>query len=297
MLDQMGLPVLAGFDGSPASVAAVELAADEAAARVCPLVIVHVFGGRIRPPTETCAPPWDDPVATWRWRLDQIASAICADRPGLAVDSELLVGDTTEILLDRSRESCLLVLGSRRRSGVPVGSVATRVPERAAVPVIVHRPLEWRYVTTGPRPVLVGVEAAAAAEPAVSFGFLEASLRGAPLTALHLWSRPAHAAPAGVQPDAYGFAGVRAEEERRLAEALAGWSEKYPEVPVHRMVRHSLDPAVTLAEASRSAQLVVVGAAQSPGRGRLVLGSVHQTLADHAGCPVAVVPTDIEFAE
>jgi nucleotide-binding universal stress UspA family protein len=87
-----------------------------------------------------------------------------------------------------------------------------------------------------------------------------------------------------------------AHGERMLAEALAGWSEKYPEVPVHRMVRHSLDPAVTLAEASRSAQLVVVGAARRRERGRLVLGSVHQTLTDHAGCPVAVVPTDVASA-
>lgn len=297
MVDGMGLPVLAGFDCSPASVAAVELAADEAAARVCPLVIVHVFGGRVHSPTDACAPPWDDPVATWRWRMNQIVSAIRADHPGLAVESELLMGEPTEILLNRSRESCLLVLGSRRSSGVPVGSVATRVLGRAAVPVIVHRPLERRYLGNGQRPVLVGVEAAEAAEPAIAFGFLEASLRGAPLTALHLWSRPAHAAPAGVHPDAYGFARVRAEEERMLTEALAGWAEKYPEVPVHRMVRHTLDAAVTLADASRSAQLVVVGAPRRQHRHRVVLGSIHQTLADHAGCPVAVVPTDVESAE
>lgn len=294
MVDRMGLPVLAGFDGSPASIAAVDLAADEAAARVCPLVIVHVYGDRIRRPTDTCAPPWTDPVATWRWRLNQVASAIRADRPGLAVETELLVGDATESLVDRSRESCLVVLGSRRRSGGPVGSVATRVPQRAAVPVIVHRRFERRYVGDGPRPLLVGVEAAEPAEPALEFGFLEASLRGAPLTALHLWSRPARAVPAGAYPTEYGFADARAEEERMLAEALAGWAEKYPEVPVHRMVRHSLDPAVTLTEASRTAQLVVIGASRRPDRDRLMLGSVHQTLADHAGCPVAVVPTAID---
>lgn len=75
-----------------------------------------------------------------------------------------------------------------------------------------------------------------------------------------------------------------------LAEAVAGWSEKYPEVPVRRTVRHTPDAAVTLTEASRSAQLVVVGSPRQRRVPRLLFRPVYQALTDHAGCPAAVVP-------
>jgi nucleotide-binding universal stress UspA family protein len=281
-------PVLAGYDASPPSADALDLAAAEAAARALPLRVVHVHSGRVRRPTETCAPEWDDPLAAWRLRLEEVVARVRAGHPGLTVGAELLLGRPAEVLARRAGDAALLVLGRRRGCGLPLGSVATAVLGTATVPVVVHRPVVTR--NSGPA-VLVGVEAAADADPVLAFAFLEASLRRAPLTALHLWSRPAHAQPAGIHPDAYGFASARAEEDRMLAEALAGWAERYPEVPVHRSVWHTLDPAVTLADASRCAQLVVVGATPGRQRGHGLLGSMAQTLADHAGCPVAVVPT------
>ncbi|WP_406043338.1 universal stress protein [Micromonospora sp. NBC_00898] len=283
--------MLVGVDASPASIAAVELAADEAAARVTPLVIVHVYAGPIRRPTGACAPEWVDPMAVQRRLLEGAVAGVRAEHPGLAVSGELLSGDPAGVLAGRSLEACLLVLGHRRRCGLSMASVATSVPVRVHVPVIVHRPLDrHRKSATDPRPVIVGVNGEEGAESVVEFAFLEASLRGAPLTALLAWSQPAGAIPAGVHPDVCGFAEARAEAERMLAETLAGWSEKYPEVPVRRIVRHTLDASMTLTEASRSAQLVVVGSPRKRGLSRLLLGSVSQALTDHAGCPVAVVP-------
>lgn len=291
MSGRVALPVLVGVDGSPASAAAVDLAADEAANRVTPLVIVHVHAGPLRSSTGACAPEWVDPMAAQRWLVDMTVAGVRAEHPGLAVSGELLSGDPARVLADRSSEACLLVLGHRRGCGLPLASVATSVPEWADVPVIVHRPLD-RHLgpSRDPRPVLVGVSGQEGAGSVVEFAFVEATLRGAPLTALHAWSRPAGAVPAGVQPEAYGFVEARAEAERMLAEALAGWSEKFPDVPVRRTVRHTLDAALTLTEASRSAQLVVVGSPRQRGVPRLLFGSVYQALSDHAGCPVAVVP-------
>jgi nucleotide-binding universal stress UspA family protein len=282
--------VLVGYDGSPASAAAVALAADDATARRAPLTVLHVLDGPLRAPTDRCAPEWDDPRMAWGWRLDSAAGLARAAHRDLEVRTELRVGDATEVLLERSREACLLVIGRRRWYAGLLASVATRLLERAAVPVLVHRPTHRTEEDAAPRPVLVGVEAAGGAEPALAFGFLQASLRRAPLAAMHLWSRPAHAQPAALPADGYGFTAARAEEQRMLAEALAGWSSKYPDVPLTREVRHSLDPAVTLAEASRHAQLVVVGATTGRHAGISVPGSVGQTLLDHASCPVAVVP-------
>jgi nucleotide-binding universal stress UspA family protein len=78
------------------------------------------------------------------------------------------------------------------------------------------------------------------------------------------------------------------KEYEVLAERLAGWGEKFPDVPVERVVTWDR-PARTLVERSDGAQLVVVG---SCGRGSfagLVLGSVSHALLHRANCPVAVI--------
>jgi nucleotide-binding universal stress UspA family protein len=81
---------------------------------------------------------------------------------------------------------------------------------------------------------------------------------------------------------------LAAEEERLLSEALAGRQERYPGVVVeHRVVHGGTREA--LIEASRSAQLVVVGARGRGGFAGLLLGSVSQALLHHAHGPVAVV--------
>ncbi len=73
-----------------------------------------------------------------------------------------------------------------------------------------------------------------------------------------------------------------------LAERLAGWGQKYPEVAVRRVIVRDA-PARALVEASKSAQLVVVG---SRGRGNatgLMLGSVSHGVLHAAHCPVVIV--------
>jgi nucleotide-binding universal stress UspA family protein len=83
----------------------------------------------------------------------------------------------------------------------------------------------------------------------------------------------------------------RANAERTLAEAVTRWSEKYPEVRVRCALRHSIDVPVALAAASRSAQLVVVGARRHHVGSGGLLATVSQALIHRAGCAVAVVPT------
>jgi len=77
-----------------------------------------------------------------------------------------------------------------------------------------------------------------------------------------------------------------------LAERLAGWGAKYPDVPVRRSVVRK-QPAEALVNASEKAQLVVVG---SRGRGNaagLLLGSVSHAVLHRSHCPVAVVRPDV----
>jgi nucleotide-binding universal stress UspA family protein len=80
-------------------------------------------------------------------------------------------------------------------------------------------------------------------------------------------------------------------EERRLAERLAGWQEKYPDVDVEPRVARDV-PARALIDLSRRAQLVVVGSRGRGGGIRSLLGSVSHAVVHRADCPVAIVRPD-----
>ncbi|WP_246005527.1 universal stress protein [[Actinomadura] parvosata] len=69
---------------------------------------------------------------------------------------------------------------------------------------------------------------------------------------------------------------------------LALWREKYPQVEIveSRVHRH---PVPALAEASRTAGLLVVGSRGLTGFTSAVLGSVSHAILHRARCPVAVL--------
>jgi nucleotide-binding universal stress UspA family protein len=122
----------------------------------------------------------------------------------------------------------------------------------------------------------------------VEFAFEEAERRGVPLAAVHTWAHPVPRDPADI-PSGYDEAELR--EARVLSEALVGWTDKYPDVEVHRrLVRARARP--TLIEASSRAQLAVVGSHGRGGFTGMLLGSVGHALLHHARCPVAVVPRE-----
>jgi len=252
-------PVVVGVDGSPGSVAAVELAAEEALGRVTPLVVVHTGGDRAQ--------------------ADRFAGDARCEHPGLSVSAEALRDDPADALLAMAGTACLLV--------VP-GDVhfAGRVADRATVPVIVHRPLDTARPGELPRSVVVAVAALAGSEPVLAFAFAEASLRGAPLLAVHVWSRPPDTRPGRA---AYDYPRARDHAERMLAEGVSAWSDKLPEVQVCWTTKHSLDVAAALSAAAHSAQLLVVGRMSHAGASR----PVPARLIQHESCPVAVVPQEI----
>ncbi len=284
---ELGQYVVVGVDGSDSALRAVRWAADEAARRGAPLRLVTVFG-------------WTDDVSvgypglTVPYRdilLDESRQALAkavetarARQPELALSHELRIGIPIGILADEGRRAQLLAVGDRglsRVEGLLVGSVGVAMAAHAVCPVVIVRGPEQ---TDSTRPIVVGVDGTAVSEAAVAFAFQAAADRSAPLIAVHTWwDTFLDQSPAVLFRDE-----DQAYEQEQLARRLAGWTEKYPQVEVRRVVAR--DRAVhQLLERSREAQLVVVGSRGHGELAGLVLGSVSNALVHKADCPVAIV--------
>jgi nucleotide-binding universal stress UspA family protein len=283
--------VLVGVDGSAADDIAIEWAAREASMRALPLRIVHV----VNPPT---LPQMisDDMAELARARSGAMASELVeqatgkarAAVPGLEVHHEVRPGQVAEQLVKVAVDARVLVLGSGQRfdpSRIGLGSVATHVTTHAPCPVIVARTPAEGEATTGPSAgrVVVGVDGSAASTTAVAFAFDEASRRGCGLTAVHAYAL----LPDTWMIDARDGVEYDRAAARVLAETLAGWTERYPDVDVvYRPVARR--PVRALLEESAGATLLVVGSHGHGWFAGMLLGSVSQTLLRHASVPVAV---------
>ncbi|WP_320068759.1 universal stress protein [Micromonospora sp. RTGN7] len=284
-----GAAVVVGVDGSEQALRAVRLAAGEAARRGRALRVVHGFiWPLMRVPLGPA--PGSPPGAGLREQANRLVAEAVAEaetaEPGLRVTGEVIDGAASAVLVGESPTAALIVLGGRGLGGFAtllIGSVAVQVAAYADCPVLVVR-----GTARADGPVVVGVDGSALSRAAVEFAAEEAATRGVALRAVHAYRHPGAEGPGDMQPLVYDEGQLRREEHRVLDESLTGLEKRWPQVAVERVATRQR-PAAALAEASRSAQLLVVG-----GRGRgeftgLVLGSVSHAMLHRADCPVAVV--------
>lgn len=286
-------PIVAGVDGSATALHAVRWAAREAARRKAPLRLVHV--SYLMPEAARHLP--DDLDGLLDQRRQWLAQAVDAARAvagPIEIGTELRDGTVAKAFVEESASARLIVLGQRGLEGFSdllLGSVPAAVAAHAHCPVVVLRSSTMDTPPSATGPVVVGVDGSALSDAAVAFAFDAASVRGVPLVAVHAWL-DIHLAGAWTPlPMIIDWERIEADEHRVLAERLAGWQEKYPEVEVRPVVAKDR-PAHALFTAARAAQLVVVG---SRGRGAVTsigLGSVSHTVLRHAPCPVAIVRPD-----
>jgi nucleotide-binding universal stress UspA family protein len=212
----------------------------------------------------------------------------------VTVGGELAVGAPSAVLLEASRTAGLLVVGSRGHGEfveLLVGSTGVQVATHAACPTVVIRPPD-PHGDTGAQAgrVVVGLDGSPVSEAALAFAMEQASWRGVGLTAVHAWDISYLNVPGRVGPIPPEVRRAETETaETLVAEALAGWQEKFPDVAI-RTWAPEMAPAGALVDASSGAELLVVGSRGRGGFKSLLLGSVSHAVLHHAHGPVAVVP-------
>lgn len=291
--------VVVGIDGSPDSNAALRWAVQEATMRNVALTLVHAAVPVSSGPQEL---EWSGyPLsAEFLQQLDENSQQVLADAVKIVgdmtgdhrprINNELTYGAPVPALVELSTKAEMVVVGSSGHGALErllLGSVSTGLVHHAHCPVAVIR-----NEVSSPRAgcVLVGVDGSPTSDLATAIAFDEASWRGAELVALHAWTD-------AEVPDIPGrewtgttrtsWTRLQSAAEETLAERLAGYRERYPNVVVHHEVvlNHA---AQHLVERSESAQLVVVGSHGRGGFTGMLLGSVSTAVVHAVSTPVIV---------
>ncbi|MFI7065250.1 universal stress protein [Kribbella sp. NPDC050124] len=264
--------VVAGIDGSPAAEIAIRWAATEAAARGAELHLVHAF----------VWPLFNVPLGAselapgLRAAADRIVRQAIESaekfEPGIAVEGRRADGFPAPVLIAASADADLVVIGSRGLGvtlGAMLGSTGLDLTANARCPVVVVRPDDTTATELDalPGPVVIGYDGSSPSLKALDFG-LEYARR--------------HSLP------------VRVVAARQLADDAAGDPEaelrtRYDgdDAEIVRVTGH---PAEQILRLSADASLIVLGARGRGGFAGLLLGSVSQTVLQHATRPVAVIP-------
>jgi nucleotide-binding universal stress UspA family protein len=139
-------------------------------------------------------------------------------------------------------------------------------------------------------PVTVGFDGSATARSAVHYGAREAQRRGCALQITHALGWPVILPPFHAPYDQHDQ-GPRAAMLELLAKVAHEVGEEHPHLSV---TTHLLDGSASavLLDASRSAQLLVVGHRGSGGFAGLLTGSVATQVAVHSQCPVVILRGD-----
>lgn len=276
-------PIIVGIDGSAAADKAVIWAA----------LCAHRRGRRLHIVTAVDLPGVVDLsefageatefVATAKSRLTaaHTLAALVVDDPTFEVTSSAVEGGVMDVLIGVSAQAELLVVGASETGAVTMSLAAHSV---APVAVVRGRDIDGRPVADGP--VVVGVDGSGINQAAVEWAFAEASARDAPLIAVHVWSDVDLARSFGRAPK--DWQAISDGEQAVLAESLAGWQERFPDVDVQRVIAQDR-PVRVLSGLSETAALIVVGNRGRGGFGGMLLGSTSFALVDTADCPVVVV--------
>lgn len=142
--------VAAGVDGSPESVAALDLAAELAEGWGAALLVVHTWRDVANEPGRgiyRVPEDWDKMAADATEMLNHTVDAVHAVHPDLTIERRVVADGPLSALLDVAPDARLIVVGSRGKRpkpGMLMGSTSRGLVEFCPCPVLVVRPQAGR---------------------------------------------------------------------------------------------------------------------------------------------------------
>ena len=139
--------------------------------------------------------------------------------------------------------------------------------------------------------IVVGVDGSEGSRTALRWAIGQARVTGATVEAVSAWQDPVmYGYPYGWPADGFDGGTIMALTEKALDDTLAqeASGSDHPVEILGRVIQGH--PSEVLLEASKGAQLLVVGDRGHSTFGGLLLGSTSQHCVQHATCPVVVVP-------
>lgn len=284
--------IVIGVDGSESSARALEWASREAELHDWELTAVLAWGYLSQyhaEPTEGFDPDYGEAEANAALAT-YLERALGAERAG-AVIHRAVCDLPAGALLAASADADLIVLGARGLGGFKgmlLGSVSQHVLHHATRPTaIIHDHASAPSEPAAPR-IVVGIDGSETSRRALRWAVEEARLRQSALDVVHAWHLPY---VGGYPYTASSFDPTPFEEaaRRTLDSVVEGTDATGLPAPIERIL-HLGDPATGVLETAKGADLVVVGSRGLGGFKGLVLGSVGHHVANHAPCPVVIIP-------
>lgn len=280
--------VIVGVDGSESARVAALWAAKEAVRRGRPLHIVHgadTDGRALYLSAETI----ERVRINGRELLDDTAKAVSAEHPGLNVTTEFSRAGAVDSLHRAGGLHGTVVVGNRGLGGfnsLLLGSVGLETAAIAMTPVIVVRGTDGAEET--------GTVLAAIRDEhdllIARYAAREAELHKASLRLLHVWNMLQSVGEVVSMLDGIDeIAGGHAQTLRAVTDVVRG---EFPDLDVRADAEKSISVAGVLVEASRHADLLVMGGRRVPGPLGLArnLGKATHSLLHHSHCPVLLIP-------
>lgn len=272
-----------GWDGSPEADTALQWALRRAENELGAIVLVDIEDDVSSVPGEV---PTEQMLADRRRSAETEAERLRAQYSELEVNAVIGVGDRLEQLLRFSSPDNVLAVGTRRRRrphfryqwslGARLAAAA-----RGAVAIVPE--------VAGPQgtDVVVGIDGTDVSMKAARFAAREARRLKQPLVVVHAWLDPI-VSYADLQLEGPILAELEGEHRSLLEQAVHSVRTSNPDLEIRSVLTRE-EAAPALKTASSSAALLVVGAKQTRGIGRLLLGSVSHALVLDISVPTIVV--------
>lgn len=272
--------IVVGVDASDSAREAAEWAADLAASRQAPMLLVHVVPGGYGDAPIT-------PVPAWLVELRAVAA-----RPGVEQCAvEVQPGEPVGVLASRAAGASMLVLGSYGEaawSGLLAGTVAVSLLERVRCPVAVIRGRAPHVPPPRSGPVVVGVDGSPAGRAAVDVAADLACRSGALLVGTRAWSDVIAGGDGSALRRPEQWPVLAAEAREVLTAELGRVAVTHPRLEVEYDVDEDT-PVRALLDRAATARVLVVGHRTAETYSGMLLGSTSRALVEFADCPVVVV--------